>query len=398
MNDQDIPKLDVFVTHTLHGARAEQHSMPVEVLADLAVYKEIVVAVARALFFSRNPGRQRVPRGFEDGFQLVLRQAIGHGSAVAVLERPVTPAAGAQASLFATTELDYFAAGRDLVAEAISAVAMGRPLPAEFPRTVLPSFNSFGRNLRPDERLEIRSPRLTTGASYDRNVRKQMVLQRATTYEDHAEFVAAVAMFDGVRMTFELLVDGRRVPGKLPDLSSDAAPIIRTAAGYGEELRVRVVGLGSYDANDRLTALLRVDEASFAEDEGKRAQLDIEARLNKLAELPSGWLDGSGTSFDRDGLIWLTGALKSAETSGLPRPYLYPMLDGRVQAEWEWTLPEARSVSAEIDLQGHTASLLGVYQRTGAAAESSLNLDEGGLEKLVAFVLSFDPRSPGLRS
>lgn len=398
MSEEEAPTFVDFMTHVLHGGRSAGNAVPVEVLADLVIYKQIVVAVARELYFRKNHLRQRVPRGFEDSFQLVLRKAIAPGSAVATLERCVERAESpaAQPSLFpadAAADEDYFANARDLTAAAIAAVIAGKELPTDFPRDVLPLFNAFGRSLQDDETLELRGPRSVSGPRYTRAIRRKMVLLHDSTYEDRIEQVAEVAQFDVQRMTFELISEGRRIPGKLQDAPPDAGQAIRTAAAFGAP--VRVTGIGRFDANDDLMSIPRVETAVLAEDERVRAQLDVEKRLAVLAQLPDGWLDGAGAGLNRDGLMWLAAALKGAEEDGLPRPYLYPMPDGRVQAEWEWTVIDSTSVSAEIDLVDHTAKLLGVHHRTGAATQQDLVLDPAGLARMIEFVKKFVPASMG---
>lgn len=64
------PKTDLqtFATHVLKGARFEGHSVPVSVLPDFTAYRDLVLEIARALFFRDHPDRQRVPKGFEESF------------------------------------------------------------------------------------------------------------------------------------------------------------------------------------------------------------------------------------------------------------------------------------------------------------------------------------------
>ena len=75
--------------------------------------------------------------------------------------------------------------------------------------------------------------------------------------------------------------------------------------------------------------------------------LDIKLRLDELAKLADGWLDGKGRAAAKEKLEWLTGTFESFFDTDLPLPYLYPTAEGGIQAEWtlnEW------EVSLEIDL------------------------------------------------
>ena len=377
-----------FATHVLHGRRFEGHAVPVDVLAEFGAYRELVVAVARRLFLQENRGRQRVPKNFEGGFQLVVR-TIADGSAVLPLERIGVTAGPGPLSLFPDdTAPDYFERARDLISKAIAAAGAEAVLPSAFPRDALSLFNSFGRTLGADEHIELRDGG-QSAVVYDRKVRKSLVLTKEATYEDAASVVGQVVQFDRQRMTFELLHEGSRVSGRIEQLPEDRVRIISTACAQGDQLRVRVDGLGAHDSSDRLMRFVRIDDVSYAEDEALRTQLDIDKQLATLAELPEGWLDGDGALLDGVGLRWLTDVLKRAEASGLSRPYIYPMPDGRVQAEWSY--PETE-VSAEFDLNAHKVEACGVHVRSQASRSEALALDdESGVAALVEFVAGFGP-------
>ena len=78
-------------------------------------------------------------------------------------------------------------------------------------------------------------------------------------------------------------------------------------------------------------------------------------RLEQIAALKDGWLDGQGHAPARDKLEWLADAFDSNFDADLPLPYLYPTPEGGVQAEWtvnDW------AVTFEIDVNGQQ----GVYQ------------------------------------
>lgn len=107
-------ELEPFVTHVLKGARFEEHAVPLTVLPDLTAYRDLVLEVARALFFRENPGRQRVPRGFDESFELVLR-TIGEGSAVAPLERRQKAQTGPPLQLLKSRATDCYEQARDVV-------------------------------------------------------------------------------------------------------------------------------------------------------------------------------------------------------------------------------------------------------------------------------------------
>lgn len=379
--------LEAFVTHVLKGARFEGHALPLTVLPDLTAYRDLVLEVARALFFRENPERQRVPKGFEEGFELVIR-GIGEGSAVAPLERRTS--VPAQLPLLVPRPPDYFEQARDVVSQTIEAMRSGMPAPAAFPLEAVRCFNNFGRTLRDDESIEIHVPGgRSTVASYTKATRKKLVLLKEGTYEDAVEITGRVVQFDTQRRTFGLLVGEQTVAGMLDGLNPRQLGIVRTAAVHTEELRVYVAGVGDYDLLDRLVRLVSIKELSFAEDEDLRLALDIEKRLAALAELGEGWLDGEGLAVSEPMVVRLAVLLKDAEAHGLPRPYLYPTPEGTVQAEWSF--PDAE-VSALFDPEVHVVSCVGVMKKSGASRDEDIVLrDAQGVKDLCRFVARFAP-------
>jgi len=63
-----------FLQTKFDGARFDQHTLPIEVARDLAAYESLVIDLARYLYLRDNPGRQRVPRGFDAEFHLHLQR------------------------------------------------------------------------------------------------------------------------------------------------------------------------------------------------------------------------------------------------------------------------------------------------------------------------------------
>lgn len=370
------------MTHILSGRRFDDATVPVDVLPDLAAYRLLLVAVARALFFRHNPSRQRVPKGFEEQLQLVFRK-VDPGSAAIPLERR-----GSATQQLSLIEPDYFEKARDLVSQAIEAASTGGKLPSEFPLEVSQLFNAFGGSLRPNEHIVVVGPG-NSKAVYDRETRKRLVLMRDKTYESEVEITAPVVQFDRQRMTFELAKDDRRIQGRLEGLSEESLAVVRNAVVRANEISVHIVGRGAYDGADRLVKLVKIDDVSYAEDEATREALDIRKRLAGLGELRDGWLDGDGISLDQAKLGRLADLLMAVVDEGTPRPYLYPLPEGAVLAEW--SLPDAE-VSAEFRLPDESVLLVGTHVRSQAFKEESLSWQHLDVAtKIARFVSSFGP-------
>src|ERR1700722_15700269 len=125
-----------FVTLIFRGKRFLKAAMPLEALPELAAYRELVVSVAKVLFQVGHPDRQRLPKGFEAGFRLVLER-VESGSAVPIVSR----VSDEPSMLFpASATLDWFDKARDVVEHGIAAAANGKQLPVELSKEILARF------------------------------------------------------------------------------------------------------------------------------------------------------------------------------------------------------------------------------------------------------------------
>jgi len=91
---------------------------------------------------------------------------------------------------------------------------------------------------------------------------------------------------------------------------------------------------------------------------------DVESQLAELTLLKPGWLDGEGVAYDSAHLRFLAHFFERHFSSELPLPTIFPMPDGRVEAEWQlgrWdasveiTLPSlhAEFSTLHLDSQQH---------------------------------------------
>ena len=78
---------------------------------------------------------------------------------------------------------------------------------------------------------------------------------------------------------------------------------------------------------------------------------DILSRLKELRSLQSGWLNGNGNKLNSEGIIWLELFFEKIFPEDISLPYLYPTVEGGIQAEWPG------KASLEIDLSNYRAEL-----------------------------------------
>jgi hypothetical protein len=101
--------------------------------------------------------------------------------------------------------------------------------------------------------------------------------------------------------------------------------------------------------------------------------IDLETRLEELACLKDGWLNGEGAALDRERLKLVADNFRRKFDGSLPLPYLYPTVDGGVLAEWilgHW------AVSLNVDLASQTAQYHAVHLTADECFELSLDLNE----------------------
>jgi hypothetical protein len=318
---------DVFARLHLTGGRFRGGGMPVEALAELVAYQQLVVGVAQEIFRNTYPDRQRLPRGFAERLQLRLR-SVEDGSAMPVLERVRESQA-----LMPVTD-DEFTRSRDLIEDAVGAIAAGDDLPEAFPRNAVVLFNRFGQTLHRDEAIELRRGTATSGPRYTQDVRRRLVLGERRTVQAEISDIGWVLEIDSARMTCQIRLRSapqpQPVPGPVDEVNFDPLKAAMEPDGNGPP--VRITGVGVYNTAGRLLRFDSLQDVGLVEDPENLEALD--SRLADLAALSSGWLDGEGVPPTHAALRKADSMLAELLTLGAPRPRLYPTLEGGVEAEW----------------------------------------------------------------
>lgn len=350
-----------FLKPRFTGARFDEHTLPVDVARDLASYEELVIELAKHLWLSEHPGRERVPKGFEKEFSLHLEGMVGEGSAKPLL---AWVTAGTLALSGVAANAIYFEQARDLVAECVSASAANQPLPGKFPKTLLDYFNDFGRSLRDGEALDLPRPGNAPAAVLDPERRKALVLAARKVYTKDVELSGTIEETDWAKQTFRLRPqDGPAITVPMPDAFQD---IVRAAGGI-ERTVATVKGIGVYDAWDRLQ---KISETHHLEALPNAALAD---GLEELMNLNDGWHDGEGKAPDKTQLSWLAESLVKCFPEDLPFPLVAPTPEGGVFLEW---IQKPWRISSEIHLPTHRCALQATNLTTRLSEEADLDLDQ----------------------
>lgn len=99
-------------------------------------------------------------------------------------------------------------------------------------------------------------------------------------------------------------------------------------------------------------------------------------RLDELAALKPGWLNGKGLSLDKKSLTLLANLFNEYFSPELPLPYLYPTAEGGVQAEWTLNSWEV-SLDVELPSLEATFHAFNVDTYDEKDFDGDLMLDEG---------------------
>jgi hypothetical protein len=232
------------------------------------------------------------------------------------------------------------------------------------PKWLLAYFDQFGRSLRDEERVEFVRGAANDTVIYDNKVRKTLVLKSATVYRTEESVRGSMSELNLENRTFTLkLVDGERMTGYFSEELRDAA--YGALQTYGESL-VMVEGAV---VRDHLDNRKRIEQVTRIE---PLDPLDVPARLESIALLRDGWLDGEGIRPAAAGLAWLSKSWTEQWPEDAPLPYVYPTPAGGVQLEWSFP---ACTASVEIDINGRRGEFVAARTSDGdVLAEAELDL------------------------
>jgi hypothetical protein len=316
-----------FLELKFDGGRFANHSIPVDVLAELGTVQQLIVRVARHLFFQQHTDRRRVPGGFVEAAQLhlVASEASCFTAELArSTERGTWPSASSH-------DRDLFEAARDLSIMALDCASSGEPLPREFPSDALDLLASLGRRLDDDEKLFVRGNPTGTVARVDQSTRMRIaqLAQRPLVREEILD--GEVERLDDAADRFWLRPrGGERV--EVPFESHQRAALLE-ALSMRPIVRVRVRGQLVLAVQAKMKA---VEDMEFVDDERAGEVQRLWTRIASLEKVGDGWLEGEGRAPSPLALARAREVLARLLVTypSLERPKVFPTPDGGVQAEW----------------------------------------------------------------
>ena len=311
-----------FFKPKLSGQRFEDHTIPVEILDDFANYEELLLKLAKWIYYEEND-RQRVPKGFGKGVSLKLEN-IEHGSAI--------PKMMIVASTFLVQNQDtlhYFEEAREKIVKAVDAANRGVELTGYLPSNLFYFFDKIGKRLLEDESIDFK-PGSLYNAKLTTTSRLLLALAspQLQTVEGVGRAKGLVSALDKKQKTFTVLEkDDSKVIVKLEDEFSEI--IFDAFERYENQSKVLVKGIGRFNRQAKLQNIDSIRTVTILHD------LDVESRLEEFLDLGEGWLDGDGSTYRRPDIDWLIDKFENQIPQDIVLPYTYPTPDGGIQFEWK---------------------------------------------------------------
>lgn len=356
-----------FIQPRFVGPRFDEHTLPLSAAKDLAAYEELVVELAKHLYLNKHGDRQRVPKGFADGFHLHLEK-VDPGSAKPLLTLVVA------GSLVNPLPVE-FAEAKALISEVI-ATAEGDKLPPAFPKDLYSYFNRIGRSLESGERLEWTPENPINPSALTPAKRKRLALAVGTTYEAEVDTVGQIFSLNTKKF------EGMLVTGENEQVSFeyDRSFLDELKKALGDRiLYAHLQGVGIYDVNDKLKSIKEIEYLDIV------PHYALVSAIDDLSNLKDGWLEGRGVSPRRLNLERLSDDLVETFPAGIDYPAVVPTEEGNVSLEW--IRPAAR-VELEVNFAENRLELYATDIEFDTFVEETFALEdwEGAFGKITSLL------------
>ena len=356
-----------FLRIRLVGARFEAGAVPLEVLKDLTLLQEMIIAVARWHYLQDHDERVRAPKGFTSAVSLNLHSLESSNTIIGLLLQ-------FREGSYRTPTGDipyrqYFEQARTSILNIVGAAENSVPAGTPFNQEHYAYFNRLGQCLQPYEQLELIPPGGLPGPKLNTDVRRRLSMQSrsARSFRQELSCYGFVPAANQNLKTSDLqLLDGRTVQGPISEEYWE--PLLQAFINYQTDVRiaVRVSGIAITDWSNNILSLETIDSVTPLE------PLDITVQLDQFNLLADGWFDGVGEAFDPVKLEWLANMLESRFLGLHPLPRLYSLAEGGVIAEWRIG---DQDISLEIDLEEKTGYWHNLNHATDETEDRDLDLN-----------------------
>lgn len=336
------------------GTRFSRHTLPIELLSELHVLERLIIDIAKWQHKQTSTSKsRRLPRDFKRHLELHIG-TIEEGSAIVPMVLLVVN------SLLVTETEEAVEAASKRVVSGFEKFIAGGDATEYIPQEFLRQFSKMGSRLRGCEAIELSEKAVVT-----HEVHKKLSIRYGARagYNEDAEVRGKVEQLKQSTLNFVVETPrGKKV--KVP-LSESYRDKVIDAFRYFK--KVEVTGFGKFDRTGELLEFEEVDDVTILDSR------DIAARIDELAIIEDGWLDGEGRAPSRDRLTDLKDLFETYFFGDLPLPFLLPTESGGVRAEWSTGVWES---SLDIDLESMSGYWHTWNKENDEDSELDLNLDE----------------------
>lgn len=288
------------------GNRFDGGHLPLDVLPDLFAFRDLIIARAKERWLKENPGRLRLPRGFNHSllFDLV---GLTHESAGPQIRWDRDAAARTSPELAgeigALLEQAYAE-----TAVLFSDAAQGK-FPSVLPRDQLGALNRFGSALRPGERIELKGQNDNRGEVIyvDFERRKSLLTKVGETYtKRYAGSGTLVTTSSDGYISLDTDELGRITLPIEPEI------VLQHYDGnLGSDVQFDLMIV--LDVADKFRTVEKCLDITIVDASDDPEFRDAMNRVSELRKLEKGWLDGEGEAISQ-------GAVKAARAVLVKRP------------------------------------------------------------------------------
>lgn len=280
-----------FAFFSLEGDRFNAPGMPADTAREIGAYREALVEIAKELWKQANPGRLRVPGGFDAAFDLRLTNVTrGSSRPQMILNRP---ARGVSDEEWADW-LPFFEQARDTATQDVQEVSRTEAVPARITPKVRTALGKVGATLLPTERITLGSPSAQAPRA-QLTARVREVLRRVDEALPPAirdvALVGVVTEYNSLTRSFDLVRDdtGKKVKCIVDNFDAELAERVRSHMSVdgvtAPDVRVEGQTLEPEDQQIR-----QIHNVHHLEVVWTVAEKVVVHRIRELATLKPGWL------------------------------------------------------------------------------------------------------------
>ena len=320
-----------FAFFSLTGDRFDAPGMPADTAREVGNFREAVLRVARELWLSENPDRQRLPSGFNEAFDLRL-VAVAAGSArpQMMLNRPPGRVSDQDWDEWSGT----FVKARDFLTESLQSVTQTeRPLTSFAPET-LRAIRRVGSSLHESEAITLGDPKQPARrVMIDQTVRDLLEeIDDLVTVPEPMALEGVILEYDGEKQSFRLKTASGISTCRLNQGDTNLGALAKNYLALDGVTApdVRVEG-DTPDASQRQPQLFNIRSIASIRSIAEKILL---SQIERIAQLSDGWLGPESKAPDGDVLARATSLIARAASLGIDMS-IVPNSEGSVVFEWK---------------------------------------------------------------